>query len=81
VLRPLYILTATYLGVGTVLLVLAPWLLLRVVGGTIAGVGLLFSLMFAWLDSGAAARWALWRKNRWIRKRQRELGRSPRPSA
>ena len=44
------------------------------------GVGMLvFAAMILipviWSHSGAASRWALWRKRRWIQRRQRELHR------
>jgi hypothetical protein len=50
------------------------------------GVGLIVAaamipIPVAWIHSGAASRWALWRKRRWILRRQRELARESRPSA
>lgn len=77
----LYGVIAAYLVVGIALAVLAPWLMVRVVGGTFAVVGAFVALLLGWSDSGLASRWALWRRTRWIRKRQRELGPPPRPPA
>src|SRR4051812_49147080 len=81
VFRPLYILVTTCLLGGSVLLLLNTWLLVRVMGATAAGTGLLIASTYLWVRSGAASRWSLWRRNRWIRKRQRDLGQSSRPSA
>ena len=48
--------------------------------GLIGSAGLIV-IPTAWIHSGAASRWALWRKRRWILRRQRELARGSRPSA
>jgi len=81
VFQPLYIFTATCIGGGTALLLLAPWLLLRLAGATAAVVGLIFCSMILWVRSGAAASWSLRREYRSIRKRQSELTQSARTSA
>jgi hypothetical protein len=81
VFRPWYIVVATSLVGGSVLLLLNTWLLVRVMGATVASISVLTALMYIWVRSGAASRWLLWHRNGWIQKRQRDLGQSSRPSA
>ena len=68
-----YAFAAVLLGVGALLVVFSPWPLAVRFGLVIAGMGALFALMTGWIHTGAAARWALWRRTRWIRKRQRTI--------
>jgi hypothetical protein len=80
-LRPLYI-TATGLSLGGLAaLLLAPWLILRAAGFGALVAGVISLALIVWVDSGGAARVALWRRTRWLRRRQRALTRSSRPSA
>lgn len=68
VLQPLYIFTASSITVGTALLILAPWLLLKVTGATIGSIGLFFLILIVWVNSGAAAAWSSRRDPRALRR-------------
>ena len=67
-MQPLYIFTATSLAGGAALFFLAPWILLRASGATLAAIGLFFSFLIVWIHSGAAAAWSSRREYRAIEK-------------
>jgi hypothetical protein len=81
VFRPAYVVASGLTLGGLATTLLAPWLTLRAMGWTVLAAGILFAVLLAWVHTGAAARVALWRRTRWIRRRQRALARAPRPSA
>ena len=79
--RPLYFaVTGLSLG-GLAAWLLAPWILLRAAGVGALVAGLSSLALIVWVHSGAAARVGLWRRTRWLRRRQRALAHSSRPSA
>ena len=80
-LLPVYLVAAGLSLGGLMAWLLGPWLLLRAAGVGSLVAGLLSLGVVSWVTSGAAARVALWRRTRWLRRRQRELTRTPRPSA
>src|SRR6478672_9142645 len=67
------------LGVGYVWL--GRSLSTRALGVGLIVVAPMILIPVAWIHSGAASRWSLWRKRRWLLRRQRELTRESRPSA
>ncbi len=79
--HPYYIIPSLFLVGGAAAVLFAPWLLLRVFGASLAVAGLFYWLLVLWVYSGANAWWSLRQGSRRIRRRQRELARSARPSA
>ena len=67
VFRPLYVFTATCIGGGTALFFLAPWLLLRVTGVTLAVIGLSFCSLVLWVRFRGAGAWSSRREYQPIR--------------
>ena len=79
--HPFYIVPTVFLAGGIGALLLAPWLLVRVIGATLGAAGLFYWLLVLWVYSGLETWWSLRRESRRIRKSQRELARSARRSA
>ena len=78
---PLYVFAAGCVAAGAGVVLVLPGMVARAVGSTVGVAGGLLGLLVVWLHSGAGRRWALWRRTRWIRRRRREVGPAPRPSA
>ena len=80
-LRLLYASGVASLVVGGGIVWMSLSVFMNAVGYAVVFVGFLVLIPLMWIQLGFASRWSLWRKRRWILRRQRELSRPTRPSA